>query len=490
MGFRHAHRQVTVAEFFQVLQGFARVFAKFDVGGAVEFLRDGADFFDERQVVQIERRAAALFLFAGVDYGAGERFAAFAAMRPYFAQRDFHAALGAGFFYQRQFGVAVALEAVDGDDHRQAEGVFQVVDVFEQVGQAFFQRGDVFRAERVFADAAVVFERAHGGDDDGAVGLEPALTAFDVDEFFRAQIRAKARLGHGVVAKCQRAAGGDEAVAAVGDVGEGSAVDERRRAFDGLHQIGLDGVFEQRRHRALRLQIAHVNGFAATVPGDNHRAEAVFEVGQIARETEGGHDFAGDGDVEAVRAQGAVHRFAEAADDVAQLAVVHIDRAPPSDAFRVDVERVAVVDVVVDEGGEEVVGRADGVEIAGEVQVDVFHRQHLCVAAARRAAFHAKDRAERGLAQGDDGALAETVERVGESDGDGGFAFARGRRVDGGNEDEFAGFVASLRRDFRFVFAVVFELVFSDADFGSNGADGLHFGFAGDVGVGHGWLRL
>ena len=266
-------------------------------------------------------------------------------------------------------------------------------------------------------------------------------------------------------------------------------MDQRGRAFDALHQIGLDGVFEQRRHRALRLQIAHVNGFAATVPGDNHRAEAVFEVGQIAREAEGGHHFAGDGDVEAVRAQRAVHGFAEAADDVAQLAVVHINRAPPSDAFRVDVERVAVVDVVVDERGEGVVGGADGVEIAGEVQVDVFHRQHLRVAAASRAAFHAKDRAERGLAQGDDGALAETVERVGESDSDGGFAFARGRRVDGGDEDEFAG-RAALRRDFRLVFAVVFELVFSDADFGGNGADGLHGGFAGDVGVGHGWLRL
>ena len=190
-----------------------------------------------------------------------------------------------------------------------------------------------------------------------------------------------------------------------------------------------------------------------------------------------------------MRSARSVHRFAEAADDVAQLAVVHIDRAPPADALRVDVERVAVVDVVVDERGEEVVGRADGVEIAGKVQVDVFHRQHLRVAAASRAAFHAKDRAERGLAQGDDGALAKAVERVGKADGNGGFAFARGGGVDGGNEDEFAG-RAALRRDFRLVFAVVFQLVFRDADFGGDSADGLHGGLTGDVCVGHGMLRL
>ena len=410
-------------------------------------------------------------------------------MRPHFAQGDFHAAFGAGFFDERQFGVAVALEAVDGDDDRQAEGVFQVVDVFEQVGQAFFQRGDVFRAERVFGDAAVVFQRAHGGDDDGAVGFESALATLDVDEFFRAKVCAKARFGNGVIAKRQGAAGGDETVAAVGDVGKGAAVHQRRRAFDGLHQVRLDGVFQKRRHRALRLQVAGVHRFAAAVPGDDHRAEAFFQVGKIAREAEGGHDFARHGDVKAIRAQGAVHGFAEAADDVAQLAVVHIDRASPSDAFRVDVERVAVVDVVVDERGEEVVGRADGVEIAGKVQVDVFHRQHLRVAAARSAPFDAENGAERGLAQGDDGALAEAVQRIGEADGNGGFAFARGGGVDGGNEDEFAG-RAALRRDFRLVFAVVFQLVFRDADFGGNGADGLHGGLTGDVCVGHGMLRL
>jgi hypothetical protein len=71
----------------------------------------------------------------------------------------------------------------------------------------------------------------------------------------------------------------------------------------------------------------------------------------------------------------------------------------------------------------------------------------------------------------------------------GGFAFARGGGVDGGNEDEFAG-RAALRRDFRLVFAVVFQLVFRDADFGGDSADGLHGGLTGDICVGHGMLRL
>ena len=43
----------------------------------------------------------------------------------------------------------------------------------------------------------------------------------------------------------------------------------------------------------------------------------------------------------------------------------------------IDVEFVSLVDVVVDHGGQEVVRQFDGVEIAGEVQVDVLHRHDL-----------------------------------------------------------------------------------------------------------------
>ena len=54
--------------------------------------------------------------------------------------------------------------------------------------------------------------------------------------------------------------------------------------------------------------------------------------------------------------------------------------------------------MVVEHGGEQVVRRADGVKVAGEVQVDVLHRHDLRVAAAGRAALASEYRAERRLA--------------------------------------------------------------------------------------------
>ena len=90
---------------------------------------------------------------------------------------------------------------------------------------------------------------------------------------------------------------------------------------------------------------------------------------------------------------------AERRDDRAQRAVVHVDDAAPADAARVDAERVAPIDVIVDQRGEQIVRRADGVEVAGEVEVDVLHRHDLRIAAAGGAALDAEAGTERRLAQ-------------------------------------------------------------------------------------------
>ena len=144
-----------------------------------------------------------------------------------------------------------------------------------------------------------------------------------------------------------------------------------------------------------------------------------------------------------------------------QLTVVHIDNALPGDIAHVDVEKVALLDVVVDQGSHEVVGDADGVEVTGEVQVDVLHGDDLSVAAAGSAALDAEHGAQRGLAQADDGVLAELVERVSQTNGSGGLTLAGGGGADGGNENQLglAGQVLQgVDVDLGLVVAVVLEL--------------------------------
>ena len=68
---------------------------------------------------------------------------------------------------------------------------------------------------------------------------------------------------------------------------------------------------------------------------------------------------------------------AETEDDLAQRAVVHVDCPAPSDPQRVDLMRIAVENRRVEQRGEQIVGGADRVDVAGEVEVEVLHRYDL-----------------------------------------------------------------------------------------------------------------
>ena len=281
-------------------------------------------------------------------------------------------------------------------------------------------------------------QRPDGGDDHRAVGREPRLAALDVEELLGPQVGAEAGLGHHVVGELERGPGGDHRVAAVGDVGEGAAVDQRRVVLQRLHQVGGERVLEQRGHGAVGVDGAGAHRRALPRLADHDIGEPRPQVVEIAREAEDRHHLRRHRDVEAVLARKAVGDAAERGDHGAERAVVHVHDAAPADAARVDAGRVAPVDVVVHHGRQQVVGGADGVEVAGEVEVDVLHRHHLGVAAAGGAALDAEAGAEARLAQRHDGLLADQVEAVAEADGGGGLALARRRRRDRRNQDQLA----------------------------------------------------
>ena len=222
------------------------------------------------------------------------------------------------------------------------------------------------------------------------------------------------------------------------DVRERTAVDEGQIVLERLNDVGFDGVFQQGCHCAIGFQITCAHRFAPSVQADHDLAESRLEVGDRGGKAENRHDLGCHGDVKTALTWVAVGGAAQPDDDLAQRTVVHVHHALPGDATRVDVQGVAVLDVVVDHCGEQVVGCADGVEVTGEVQIDVFHRNNLGITAAGRATLDAEAGSKRGLPQTDDGALAQPIQRIAKPNGGGGLAFTGRRRADGCHQDELA----------------------------------------------------
>jgi len=190
------------------------------------------------------------------------------------------------------------------------------------------------------------------------------------------------------------------------------------------------------------------------------------------------HDLRARNDHEALFAHRPAGQASQPHDDIAQRPVVHVDRARPDDAPYIQAQGVAVMEMRIEHRGQQVVRARDRVEIAGEMQVDVFHRHDLRIAAAGRAALHAEHGTERRLAHGQDGVLAEPPQRLGDAHGDRGLAFACRGRIDPGDEHEPAlggALLQRAQRNLRLVLPVQLELVVRQAQLGRDIANGPEF---------------
>ena len=252
--------------------------------------------------------------------------------------------------------------------------------------------------------------------------------------------RAEARLGHDVVGQRQRDAVGDDRVVALGDVAERPGVHEHRATLEVLHQVRLDRVAHEHGHGTCAAEV--LGGHRGTGAGlaDHDATKAGPHVVKVGGHGEHRHDFRGHRDVVAGLARHAVEPCPQPDDDVAQGAIVEVDHAPPGDRMRVDLERVAVKQVVVDVGRQQVGGHRDGVHVPGEVEVEILHRDDLRVTSTGCSALDAEDRAERRLADAGDRVLADVSQGLPQPHRRDGLALAERSGSDRGDVD-----VAPLR---------------------------------------------
>ncbi len=271
------------------------------------------------------------------------------------------------------------------------------------------------------------------------------------------------------------------------DVAEGSAVHQRRPAFQGLHEVRAQRVLEQQRHGALRLQVTGAH--RSLVGGEPHddAAESGLKILEPGGQGQDRHHLGARDDDVPLLARGPGVQPAQSDDDVAQGAVVHIDGARPGDATHVQAQRIAVVQMGVEHRRQQVVRAGDRVEVTREMQVDVLHRHDLRIAAPRRPTLDPEHRPETRLADAEDRVLAEALQRLRQSDGHRRLALARRRGVDAGDEHETPLRRAALQRgqpDLRLVPPVQLELVVGQPQLGGDVRDGAQLRALRDFDVG------
>ena len=137
------------------------------------------------------------------------------------------------------------------------------------------------------------------------------------------------------------------------------------------------------------------------------------------------------------------------------------------------------MDVVVQHSRKQVVCRADGMEVAGEMKVDILHGNNLGITAAGCTALNAENGTERGLSKCYNGILANATKAIGKTDGGRGLTLTRGSGGNRSNKNQLSVlFFCVLQKrkiNFGFIFSVILKITFIYMCGLSDLADMLHF---------------
>src|SRR6185436_2068791 len=146
-------------------------------------------------------------------------------------------------------------------------------------------------ARHNFGTTTMHLERPYGCDHHYDMWDESAVTAFDVEEFFHADIRAEAGFCDHVVSKLQSDLIRDDGGLSMCNIGKGTCMYECCVAFQSLHEIGFDGVLHQHSHSACNAQVFHGHGLAASIGSDHHVPKTIAHIFERRGECQYSHDL-------------------------------------------------------------------------------------------------------------------------------------------------------------------------------------------------------
>jgi len=122
----------------------------------------------------------------------------------------------------------------------------------------------------------------------------------------------------------------------MGDVCEGSAVNEGRIVLQRLHQVRHQRVAHEDRHGALGLDVPGRDRFPVARVGDEYPAKPPLQFVYGLAQAEDGHYLRGRRNLERTLAGYPVPRATQADDYLAQGPLVQVQDAPPDDPALVD----------------------------------------------------------------------------------------------------------------------------------------------------------
>ena len=163
---------------------------------------------------------------------------------------------------------------------------------------------------------------------------------------------------------------------------------------------------------------------------------------EVCSQTEDSHYLRSNCNIKTILTRNTMRLAAQTDNDIPQFTVIHIDNAFPDDTTRINIQCVALLDMVVQHSAQQHMSRGNSMEVAGKMEIDIFHRYYLRITATCSAAFDAHAGPKRRFTQCYDNLFIQLCQTLGQAYRSSRLTFACRCRRNSGYQDQLTCFLS------------------------------------------------
>ena len=340
--------------------------------------------------------------------------------------------------------------------------------MFVQITQSFFQSFHIRFFDTVETDTSVHLQSLCRSDNHRETRLESTLAALDIVELLCTKISTESGFCDYIIAERHCQFSGQNRVTTMRNISERTAVYKSSGSFRSLHQIRMDGIFQQHSDSSCHSQIFYSKRLVIIREAQQDVFDTTTQITHIFGKTKNRHNFRSRSNIETGLLGNPVRFRSKTDNDAAQRTVVHIKHSPPKNFFQSETFCLVLIEIIVEQSRNHVMGRGNGVKIPCEMKVNLIHRKHLCISSTGRSSLHSETRTERRFTKSDNRILSNFIQSQSKTDRYGSFANARFGCRDSSDQDEIAFlhflFINQLFRDLCDVATIILHFLARNSD--------------------------
>ena len=212
--------------------------------------------------------------------------------------------------------------------------------------------------------------------------LQTSKAAFYIQEFLSTKVSTEACLSYHYICKFKSEFSCHDGVTAMGNIGERTAVNKSWCPFKSLYQIRLNGILKEQCQCTGYIQLISPNSTAITGICHHNLTKALLHVLQISGQTQNSHHFRGHSNIKASLTRNAMGLAPHAYYHMTESTVIQVQYTLPGDTANIDIQSITLLDMIVNNRRQQIVGCGNSVEITSEMKINILHRNHLGITTA------------------------------------------------------------------------------------------------------------